>query len=140
VLFQPNTILTDAQLATLRSFFKRWGALTGAAVLLIFVWLLVIPVKADASQSVVDVITKVFFSVLRLGLGLIGMFLGVFIGYVIFQILESTSAGVHATRPETGDSDQVLQAKTLNRGILLTVLCASGMFVMAIVLAGVGLL
>jgi uncharacterized membrane protein (UPF0182 family) len=137
-LFSANFTLTAEERVGLRVSLKRWGISLGVVIIAALVFLGTQDVSPESSSLWFDVTFKAAFGLMRLALAVVGVFIGTFVGYVIFQILESSKAGSHATRYEDGEPVEVKQAKILNRGILLAVLCAVCACVIAGALSGAG--
>ena len=136
-LFKSNLELSHDQRVGLRVSIKRWGLLFG--ILAVSVLIVMGAQEPSPDQGLAfDIAQKASFGLMRLVLATVGSFLGAFVGYVVYQILESSLAGAHIARIEEGDSDTIKQVKLLNRGILLTAICAVCVLVMALALSGAG--
>ena len=135
-LFLANFQLSHPQRAALRAWVKKWGIFLITTALIVILW---VSFQRPAPEDglAFDATQKASFGLMRLVLTVVGWFIGVFMGYLVFQVIEGTTAGSHTTLidPVT-DSEPVKSAKTLNRGILLTILCAVGGLVVALALAG----
>jgi hypothetical protein len=136
-LFTPNFQLTPTQRAEIQSSLKKWGWTLGVLTVLVLV-LLGVQNTAPEGGFLFDITQKAEFGLMRLVLATVGFLLGVALGYLAYQAIESTSAGSHTTRPERNDLDMERGAKLRNRGFLLAVLTAVGGLVMAIALSGAG--
>lgn len=137
-LFSPNFILSPAQRQTLRASIKKWGVTIGLLVVVVLVFLGLQNPSPESGRAF-DVATKAAFGLMRAVLAVVGLFLGGFLGYVLFQILESTRAGNHVSRIDgKQESAHVMAAKILARATMLVVLVAVGALTMALALAGAG--
>lgn len=136
-LFSPNFILSPAQRQTLRASIKKWGVTFALLVVVVLVFLGLQNPSPESGRAF-DVATKAAFGLMRAVLAAVGFFLGGFLGYVLFQLLESTRAGNHVSRIDGSDGAHVEGAKILCRGFMLVLCVAVGALVMALALAGAG--
>lgn len=134
-IFSSNFTLTHDERMALRGYLQKWGA--GLAAL-IFIALAIVGVQNPSPEQgkFFDIAQKFSFGLMRLVLSTFGFFLGGFLGYVLFQVVEASQGGSDTTLPKDAEGEKTLSTKLKNRGFLLALCVVGGAITLGLTLAG----
>ena len=132
-LFSVNVLLDDATIARVRVGMKRWG-IAAAALVVVGLGVLALQEASPESGKWFDLVEKAFFSICRGALAVAGALSGAWVGYVVYQAVESSEGGAFCTKIEIGDDPTIEAAKLQNRGLMLALYVASGALVIGLAL------